>query len=137
MSQSTLSTTPSRHFRLRMAAVLYFGARLSLLALLVAAPLAGFIRRNAGHQPMHLYFGGRDPAQDFYFGPEVQRWLGEGRLATLQAVFSRVPDGGGYVQDALRRDAAHQKLGAGGGAGGLLTVSCLDVLPLLAGFVHA
>ena len=40
MSQSTLSTTPSRHFRLRMAAVLYFGARLSLLALLVAAPLA-------------------------------------------------------------------------------------------------
>ena len=40
MSQSTLSTTPSRHFRLRMAAVLYFGARLLLLALLVAAPLA-------------------------------------------------------------------------------------------------
>ncbi len=40
MSQSTLSTTPSRHFRLRVAAVLYFGARLFLLALLVAAPLA-------------------------------------------------------------------------------------------------
>ena len=40
MSQSTLSTTPSRHFRLRMAAVLYFGARLLLLALLVVAPLA-------------------------------------------------------------------------------------------------
>lgn len=40
MSQSTLSTTPSRHFRLRMAAVLYFGAHLLLLALLVAAPLA-------------------------------------------------------------------------------------------------
>ena len=69
------------------------------------APLAGFIRRNDRMTPMHLYFGGRDPAQDFYFGPEIQRWLGEGRLATLQAVFSRVPDGGGYVQDALRRDA--------------------------------
>ena len=54
---------------------------------------------------MHLYFGGRDPARDFYFGPEIQRWLGEGRLTTLQTVFSRVPDGGGYVQDALRRDA--------------------------------
>jgi sulfite reductase (NADPH) flavoprotein alpha-component len=53
---------------------------------------------------MHLYFGGRDPARDFYFGPEIQRWLGEGRLATLQTVFSRVPDGGGYVQDALRRN---------------------------------
>ena len=40
MSQSTLSTTPSRHFRLRVAAVLCFGVRLLLLALLVAAPLA-------------------------------------------------------------------------------------------------
>jgi sulfite reductase (NADPH) flavoprotein alpha-component len=69
------------------------------------APLAGFIRRNDRLAPMHLYFGGRDPARDFYFGPEIQRWLGEGRLATLQTVFSRIPDGGGYVQDALRRDA--------------------------------
>lgn len=70
------------------------------------APLAGFIRRNDRRSPMHLYFGGRDPAQDFYFGPEIQHWLIEGRLATLQTVFSRVPDGG-YVQDALRRDAEH------------------------------
>ncbi len=69
------------------------------------APLAGFIRGNDQSTPMHLYFGGRDPARDFYFGPEIQRWLGEGRLATLQTTFSRVPDGGGYVQDALRRDA--------------------------------
>lgn len=69
------------------------------------APLAGFIRRNDRRSPMHLYFGGRDPARDFYFGSDIQRWLGEGRLATLQTVFSRVPDGGGYVQDALRRDA--------------------------------
>jgi sulfite reductase (NADPH) flavoprotein alpha-component len=69
------------------------------------APLAGFIRRNDRRHPMHLYFGGRDPACDFFFGPDLQRWLGEGRLATLQTVFSRVPDGGGYVQDALRRDA--------------------------------
>ncbi len=70
------------------------------------APLAGFIRRNDRRRPMHLYFGGRDPAQDFYFGPEMERWLGEGRLASLRTVFSRVPHGGGYVQDALRRDAA-------------------------------
>ena len=69
------------------------------------APLAGFIRRNDRRIPMHLYFGGRDPARDFYFGPEIQRWLGEGRLAKVQTVFSRVPEGGGYVQDALRRDA--------------------------------
>ena len=69
------------------------------------APLAGFIRRNDRRTPMYLYFGGRDPAQDYYFGPEIQRWLGEGRLASVQAVFSRIPEGGGYVQDALRRDA--------------------------------
>jgi len=69
------------------------------------APLAGFIRRNDRCNPMHLYFGGRDPAQDFYFGPEIQHWLNEGRLTTLQTTFSRIPDGGGYVQDALRRDA--------------------------------
>lgn len=69
------------------------------------APLAGFIRRNDRRTPMHLYFGGRDPARDFYFGPDIQRWLHEGRLTSLQTVFSRVVDGGGYVQDALRRDA--------------------------------
>lgn len=69
------------------------------------APLAGFIRRNDRRAPMHLYFGGRDPARDFFFGPDLQRWQKEGRLASLRTVFSRVPDGGGYVQDALRADA--------------------------------
>ncbi|APW46803.1 PepSY domain-containing protein [Rhodoferax antarcticus] len=69
------------------------------------APLAGFIRGNDRHTPMHLYFGGRDPAQDFYFGVDIQRWLGEGRVTKVQTAFSRVPDGGGYVQDALHRDA--------------------------------
>lgn len=69
------------------------------------APLAGFIRRNDRHIPMYLYYGGRDPALDFYFGLEIQGWLGEGRLATVQTAFSRVPNGGGYVQDAVRRDA--------------------------------
>ncbi|MBS0510179.1 MAG: PepSY domain-containing protein [Proteobacteria bacterium] len=69
------------------------------------APLAGFIRGNRRHQPMHLYFGARDPARDFYFGKEIQAWLGDRRLASLRTAFSRTPDGGGYVQDALRRDA--------------------------------
>lgn len=69
------------------------------------APLAGFIRRNDRRSPMHLYFGGRDPTQDFYFGPEIKHWLDEGRLTSLQTAFSRVPGGGGYVQEALRRDA--------------------------------
>ena len=68
------------------------------------APLAGFIRRNDRQVPMHLYFGGRDPARDFYFGTEIERWRSEERLTTVHTAFSRVPDGGGYVQDAVRRD---------------------------------
>jgi len=69
------------------------------------APLAGFIRRNDRHAPMHLYFGTRDPARDYYFKPEIARWLDEGRVASVQTAFSRVPKGGGYVQDVLQRDA--------------------------------
>ena len=49
----------------------------------------------------------RDPARDYYFRPDIERWQEEGRVASVQTAFSRVPDGGGYVQDALRRDAEH------------------------------
>ncbi|HUH86886.1 MAG TPA: PepSY domain-containing protein [Pusillimonas sp.] len=69
------------------------------------APLAGFIRRNDRHVQMHLWFGTRDPACDYYFGSEIERWRDEGRVTSVQTTFSRVPEGGGYVQDALRRDA--------------------------------
>lgn len=69
------------------------------------APLAGFIRGNTRHRPMHLYYGARDPARDYYFGAELQAWQAEGRLAGLHTTFSRTP-GGGYVQDLLQRDAA-------------------------------
>ncbi|MDE2414352.1 MAG: PepSY domain-containing protein [Comamonadaceae bacterium] len=79
------------------------------------APLAGFIRRNDGRTPMHLYFGARDPARDYYFAPEIQRWLAEQRLASVQTAFSRVP-GGGYVQDALRRDGERLRALLAGGA---------------------
>ncbi len=71
------------------------------------APLAGFIRANQRRHPMHLYYGSRDPAKDDYFGQEIQAWLKDRRLSSLQKTFSRMPGGGGYVQDALRRDAAH------------------------------
>lgn len=70
------------------------------------APLAGFIRGNARRRPMHLYYGARDPARDYYFGAELQSWQAEGRLAGLHTTFSRIPSGGGYVQQALERDAA-------------------------------
>jgi sulfite reductase (NADPH) flavoprotein alpha-component len=81
------------------------------------APLAGFIRGNARRTPMHVYFGARNPARDFYFGADLRRWLGDRRLASLRTVFSRSADGGGYVQDALRRDADRVRdLLAGGAA---------------------
>lgn len=80
------------------------------------APLAGFIRRNDRHVPMHLYYGGRDPAQDFYFDTEIRRWLEEQRVASLRTAFSRVPGGGGHVQDALRRDAPRLRELLAGGA---------------------
>ncbi|MBS7792672.1 PepSY domain-containing protein [Roseococcus sp. SDR] len=68
-------------------------------------PLAGFIRHNAGHRPMHLYWGGRHPGPDFLYGPELRACVADGRLARLNTTFSRVP-GGGYVQQRLAADAA-------------------------------
>ena len=67
-------------------------------------PLAGFIRANQRARPMHLYYGGRDPASDFLYGEEIERWTGDGRLTSLVTAFSRVA-GGAYVQDRVRRDA--------------------------------
>ena len=67
-------------------------------------PLAGFIRNNTGKQPMYLYWGGRDPASDFLYEPELSEYLADGRLTGLHAAFSRVKDGG-YVQDKVLGDA--------------------------------
>ena len=80
------------------------------------APLAGFIRDNARGVPMHLYYGVRDPQLDYFFGTEIEQWLKEQRLASLRTTFSRVPEGGGYVQDALRRDADRLRQLIGDGA---------------------
>ncbi len=68
------------------------------------APLAGFVRANAARRPIHLYFGGRDPASDFLYGAELSRALDTGRLDRLRPAFSRVL-GGGYVQDRILGDA--------------------------------
>jgi len=69
------------------------------------APLAGFVRGNAGRRPMHLYFGARNPERDFYFATDLGRWQDDRRLSSMRTVFSRVPEGGGYVQDVVRADA--------------------------------
>ena len=67
-------------------------------------PLAGFIRNNTGQHPMYLYWGGRDPASDFLYKPELDTYLADGRLTGLHAAFSRVKEGA-HVQDRVLEDA--------------------------------
>ena len=68
-------------------------------------PLTGFIRNNTGKYPMHLYWGGRDPASDFLYEPELGEYLADRRLTHLHAVFSRVKEGA-YVQDRVLDNAS-------------------------------
>lgn len=67
-------------------------------------PLAGFIRNNKAHHPMHLYWGGRNPASDFLYEAELNHYLADRRLTALHAAFSQVMDRS-YVQDRLISDA--------------------------------
>lgn len=67
-------------------------------------PLAGFIRNNTGKYPMVLYWGGRDPASDFLYEPELGEYLADRRLTELHAVFSRVKEGA-YVQHRVLDNA--------------------------------
>lgn len=67
-------------------------------------PLAGFIRNNTGKYPMYLYWGGRDPASDFLYEPELSEYLADGRLTGLHAAFSRIKNGA-YVHDRVLDDA--------------------------------
>ena len=53
---------------------------------------------------MHLYWGGRNPASDFLYEPELKRYLADRRLTALCAAFSQVQERS-YVQDRLLGDA--------------------------------
>ncbi len=95
---------PNRDFRPASgkAPVILIGAGTGI------GPLAGFIRNNTGKHPMYLYWGGRDPASDFLYEPELDGYLADGRLTELNAVFSRVKEGG-YVQDRVLDHAAQMR----------------------------
>ena len=67
-------------------------------------PLAGFIRGNASHRPIHLFFGLRHPDSDFLYRHELSSWRAEGKLAHLSIAVSR-GERPQYVQDALRQAA--------------------------------
>ncbi len=64
-------------------------------------PLAGFIRGNVRHRPIHLYFGIRHPESDFFYDAEMPVWQNEHHLTRLVTAVSRTarPQ---YVQDVLR-----------------------------------
>jgi sulfite reductase (NADPH) flavoprotein alpha-component len=67
-------------------------------------PLRGFIRNNKARHPMHLYWGGRHPASDFLYEPELNSYLADQRLTRLRAAFSQAHERS-YVQDRLIADA--------------------------------
>ena len=68
-------------------------------------PLAGFVRGNAQHRPIHLFFGMRHPSSDFLYGDALRDWQDKGFLTRLVTAVSREAKPQ-YVQDALRGDAA-------------------------------
>ncbi|HWL28758.1 MAG TPA: PepSY domain-containing protein, partial [Burkholderiaceae bacterium] len=78
-------------------------------------PLAGFIRNNTAKHPMYLYWGGRDPASDFLYEPELVEYLSDRRLTQLNTAFSRSEDRA-YVQDRVAADAAQVRRLIEGGA---------------------
>jgi sulfite reductase (NADPH) flavoprotein alpha-component len=67
-------------------------------------PLAGIIRQNAKHRPIHLYWGGRHPGSDYLYQRELDHYLADKRLKRRRTAFSRV-EGGFYVQDRLAAEA--------------------------------
>ncbi|AZL58185.1 N-acetylglucosamine transferase [Tabrizicola piscis] len=67
-------------------------------------PLAGFLRANRGHRPMHLWFGARHPQADYLYADDLATWQVDSRLTGLHTAFSRTGRRH-YVQDALREDA--------------------------------
>ena len=66
-------------------------------------PLAGFIRNNGGHRPIHLFFGMRHPDSDFLYDRELAGWKEDGHLTRLVPAVSRGAKRT-YVQDAVRRE---------------------------------
>ncbi|PHV10427.1 PepSY domain-containing protein [Chitinimonas sp. BJB300] len=69
------------------------------------APLAGFIRANENHRPMHLFFGLRNTDSDYLYREELSDWQTKGRLHHLRIAVSR-GNRPQFVQDVLRQEAS-------------------------------
>lgn len=79
------------------------------------APLIGFVRACGHRRPVHLYWGGRNPASDYLYRRELEAHALDGRLAALRTAFSRIK-GGQHVQQVLALDGAQLRaqIDAGG-----------------------
>jgi len=97
--QAFLRPNPRFHAGRDRAGLILIGAGTGI------GPLAGFIRANARHRPMRLYFGLRHPDSDFLYRTELADWQASGRLTRLLIAASR-GEPRRYVQDSLRGDAA-------------------------------
>lgn len=82
------------------------------------AGLRSLLREAAAHGDggHWLVFGERTAAHDSLYHDEMERWLQQGHLRRLDRVFSRDPEGGGYVQHRLREQAqaVHDWVAMGG-----------------------
>lgn len=96
--QAFLQRNPNFHAEQAMTPLILIGAGTGI------GPLAGFIRGNRQHRPIHLFFGIRNPESDFLYQEEFSRWKIEGRLSRLSIATSRASPAY-YVQDALRRES--------------------------------
>ena len=97
--QAFLRRNPGFHAGRGRAPLILIGAGTGI------GPLAGIIRANARHRPVHLFFGMRHPDSDFLYGDDLTAWQAEGRLTQLSTAVSRGARPH-YVQDALRAEAA-------------------------------
>lgn len=107
--QAFLRRNPGFHAGRGRAPLILIGAGTGI------GPLAGIIRANARHRPVHLFFGMRHPDSDFLYGDDLTAWQVEGRLTQLSTAVSR-GSRPHYVQDALRAEAAQVAEAIGQGA---------------------
>lgn len=66
--------------------------------------LAGFIRANAAHRPVHMYFGVRSRRGGYAYDDDFAAWETDGRLSSLTLALSRGTKPR-YVQNAVADDA--------------------------------
>ncbi len=86
-------------------------------------------REHAGLGTVWLLHGERQAEHDALLDDELRDWQAAGVISRLERVYSRDPDGGGYVQDALRREAARVRAWVAQGAVVLVCGSARGMAP--------